>query len=233
MTYTIVKKMGIAAAAFSLVMAYTTYNSTLVLADPPAKIVWCHCEPNGNCQTLELPQAALENAGHVNASGNPLHAGDHAGQCVEPTPTTTPIPSPTATPIPTVTPSPTPSVSPSPTPIDECDEEVCEPTPTPIMDETITPTPTTNPGNQGGPGDGKSDGRSDGKSSCPECTKAPAIGGGDVLGVSTESEGQVLGASTDFAGTGTAADMLMNIIGSTGLLSVLSGMTMLKKKKSA
>jgi hypothetical protein len=44
-------------------------------------------------------------------------------------------------------------------------------------------------GGTGGPGDGKSDGRS----SCPECTQAP-IGGGDVLGISTE--GQVLGLAS-------------------------------------
>ncbi len=70
--------------------------------DKEDKIVWCHTEPNGNQQTLELPQQALENAGHVNASGNPLHAGDHAGPCIlvdgTPTPTVTV----------TVTPSPTP-----------------------------------------------------------------------------------------------------------------------------
>ena len=50
------------------------------------KITWCHTEPNGNQQTLELPLQALQNAGHVNASGNPLHAGDHAGACIEPNP---------------------------------------------------------------------------------------------------------------------------------------------------
>lgn len=54
-------------------------------------ITWCHCEPNGNCQTLTLPKPALIGGGHVDASGNPLHGGDHLGQCVEPTPTPTPV----------------------------------------------------------------------------------------------------------------------------------------------
>lgn len=106
------------------------------------KIVWCHTEPNGNQQTLELPQAALENAGHVNASGNPLHAGDHAGVCVELTPT--PTLSPTVTPTPTVVPSVTP---------------------TPTTTPEVTPTPTDTP-NQGGPGDGKSDGLGCGSHDC-------------------------------------------------------------------
>jgi uncharacterized repeat protein (TIGR01451 family) len=45
------------------------------------KIVWCHVEPNGNSQTLHLPPSALRSAGHMDASGNPLHAGDHIGSC--------------------------------------------------------------------------------------------------------------------------------------------------------
>jgi hypothetical protein len=48
------------------------------------KIDWCHCEPNGNCQSLSLPMQALENAGHVDANGSPLHAGDYAGVCKTP-----------------------------------------------------------------------------------------------------------------------------------------------------
>ncbi len=47
-------------------------------------------------------------------------------------------------------------------------------------------------GDTSGPGDGRSDGLSDGRSSCPECNSA--IGGGDVLGISTD--GQVLGLAT-------------------------------------
>ncbi len=68
------------------------------------KVLWCHCEPNGNCQTLNLPQQALEQAGHVNASGNPLHAGDHPGACSEITPTPTGEITPTSTPSATLTP---------------------------------------------------------------------------------------------------------------------------------
>ncbi len=48
-------------------------------ADSDKKIDWCHCEPNGNCQTLSLPESGL--AGHVNAPGNNLHANDHSGVC--------------------------------------------------------------------------------------------------------------------------------------------------------
>lgn len=76
------------------------------------KILWCHTEPNGNSQTLELPQQALEQAGHVDASGNPLHAGDYAGECiVSPTVSPTPSVEPSSTP----TPSATPTVTPTPT----------------------------------------------------------------------------------------------------------------------
>ena len=45
------------------------------------KVLWCHCEASGGRQTLDLPLSALENAGHVDAGGQPLHAGDHAGSC--------------------------------------------------------------------------------------------------------------------------------------------------------
>lgn len=90
------------------------------------KIDWCHCEPNGNCQTLNLPQQALQNAGHVDAGGNPLHAGDYPGQCVEPTVTVIPEP----TDVPSPTPSPTQEPEPTRTP---------EATPSPVIDRIETP----------------------------------------------------------------------------------------------
>lgn len=102
------------------------------------KITWCHVEPNGNQETLELPQAALEQAGHVDANGNPLHAGDHAGACIEPTPSCTP------------------------TPIAEC-EDCVTPSPTVVQEETPTVTPTDAP-SASPHGDGLSDHRSDGRS---------------------------------------------------------------------
>ena len=77
-----------------------------VKADPVEKIDWCHCQPNGNCETLHLPPAALIGGGHMDASGNPLHAGDHEGECEVPTETqvvTTP-PTETGTPVVTDTP---------------------------------------------------------------------------------------------------------------------------------
>lgn len=119
------------------------------------KIVWCHTEPNGNSQTLELPIQALQNAGHVNAQGNPLHAGDHPGACEEVSPTVSPTTDPTVSP----TVSPTIEVSPTvPT------EEV---TPTLTPDPTATPTGTLQTNTQS---DGKTDGKSDGHVSTPQPT---------------------------------------------------------------
>lgn len=82
------------------------------------KVFWCHCAESGVCNTLHLPQQALQNAGHVSAQGAPLHAGDHAGACVEPTVTTVPTMQPTATPTlePTLEPTVTPEVTPEVTP---------------------------------------------------------------------------------------------------------------------
>ena len=131
------------------------------------KVYWCHTEPNGNQQTLHLPLAALQNAGHVDANGNPLHAGDHPGECVEPT----------------ATPTNTPSVTPTPTeePCIELedgsefaikDEEVVpclSVTPSPTPEPSATPEPTTPPSPHG---DGLSDGKSDGKST-PQPTLIP------------------------------------------------------------
>jgi hypothetical protein len=106
------------------------------------KVYWCHCEPNGNCQTLHLPMAALINAGHVNANGNPLHAGDHEGACVEPTSTPTPSPTTEVQPSPTI---PVPTINP-------CDGDCQEVTPTPTIEVTptpeeprVTPTPKDEP----------------------------------------------------------------------------------------
>lgn len=90
-----------------------------VFATQPEKIYWCHTEPNGNQQTLHLPLQAIKNAGHADAQGNPLHAGDHLGACVEveitPTPTEEPTPTPTEEPTVTPTPTDTPRVTPTPT----------------------------------------------------------------------------------------------------------------------
>lgn len=110
------------------------------------KVVWCHTEPNGNSQTLELPLAALQNAGHVDANGNPLHAGDYAGECeeeVEPTPTPTPCIRIT----PTVTPTPEP------------EEEI---TPTVTVAPTVEPTEAPKVGGWSPQPENPNDGRSDG-----------------------------------------------------------------------
>jgi hypothetical protein len=84
-----------------------------------------------------------------------------------------------------------------------------------VKDVVACETAPQQPSNQGGPGDGLSDGRSDGRSSCPECTKAP--------------QGQVLGATTDFAATGVAGDMIMNVVGALGGLSTAAGVFLTKR----
>ena len=136
------KKLILVLSGFITVLVFVQ----IAHATAVPKVTWCHTEPSGNQQTLELPQQALEQAGHVDANGNPLHAGDHAGACIEPSPTTEPTVSPTIEVTPTVVVSPTAGASASPSPTDS---------------------PT------GGAGDGLSDHKSDGLSSCPECTKAP------------------------------------------------------------
>ncbi len=80
------------------------------------KIYWCHVEPNGNQETLHLPLQAL--SGHVDAQGNILHAGDHAGACVEPTPTPTVVDCEYKD---CVTPTPTEEVTPTTPPADHGD----------------------------------------------------------------------------------------------------------------
>lgn len=111
--------------AFALLILALAFSLSRVFAKQEDKVYWCHTEPNGNQQTLHLPLQALQNAGYVSANGNPLHAGDHAGHCVEVEVTPTQTPTPTATPTPTII---------------ECDGE-CEPTPTPTVE--VTPVPET------------------------------------------------------------------------------------------
>ena len=102
---------------------------------------WCHCEPNGQCQTLTLPWSSIWH-GHINAPGNSYHADDYMGACIvvtdEPTqdPTTDPTQEPT--PDPTQEPTPDPTQEPTPEPTDE-------PTPEPTQDPTEDPTQDPNP----------------------------------------------------------------------------------------
>lgn len=104
-------------------------------------------------------------------------------------------------------------------------------TETEVSDSTLctypdaTPTPTPQISGWDGKGDGLSDGRSDGRSSCPSCTAAPQA---QVLGAQT---GEVLGATTDYAPTGVAGDMIMNVVGALGGLSTASGLVLAAKKK--
>lgn len=175
-------------------------------------------------------------------SGNSCHDISHVNfyTATVPTgtPTATPTPTPTLTPTatPTHTPTATPTTTPTPTPAATPTATVTvTPTPTPTQTPgtdtgtptvTQTPTPTDTQGTGIGgsaTGDGLSDGRSDGRASCPECTappsNVPAIGGGEVLG-----------ATTDFAATGTAIDMIMNAIGVLGAFFTAAGLTMMAKR---
>lgn len=148
-----------------------------------------------------------------------------------PTPTSTPTPTPTPTPVihrcddnfypdnhhnhdDCITPTKTPTVTPTPT-------IAVTPTPTPAItaEPTATPTPMPPVGPWDHNGDGLSDGRSDGLSSCPQCTAPP------------QSQGQVLGASTEYAGTGVADEIVMNIVGAIGGVSTVSGLVLSVKKK--
>ena len=63
--------------------AFVVGGATAAPSQGAEKVYWCHYEPNGNHQTLYLPPTALQQAGHMSASGNPLHAGDYAGACVD------------------------------------------------------------------------------------------------------------------------------------------------------
>ena len=107
-------------------------------ATAEGKIDWCHTEPNGNSQTLNLPPSALQNAGHMDASGNPLHAGDHAGACATPTATATATATSTATSQPTINPCALLDIQ------DGC--ATSTPTAIPSETATATPTPVSTPG---------------------------------------------------------------------------------------
>lgn len=122
--------------AFLLAGMVASVIETPVHAVAKEKIDWCHCEPNGNCQTLHLPPEALGNAGHMDANGNPLHAGDYAGECVDPTAEPT-IEQPTLVPTIENTVEPTAEYTAEYTPE--------EPTLEPTIENTLEPTPEDTP----------------------------------------------------------------------------------------
>ncbi len=154
----LMKAAYVLGAAFLIAAMVLSIAGNSVSATPVPKVYWCHVEPNGNSQTLHLPLAALENAGHVSASGSPLHAGDHPGQCVvsTPDPTQDPTPDPTQdpTPDPTQDPTPDPTQDPTPDPTqDPTPDPTQDPTPDPTQDPTPDPTqdPTPDPTEDPGP----------------------------------------------------------------------------------
>lgn len=135
-----IKKIAwIAFAVMLILVSYLMHlykNARYVGATRPAKIAWCHCEPNGNCQSLELPWQALENAGHVNSSGNPLHADDHAGECSGPTVSITPTIDATGTPTAGVS----ATIAPTATPTNTSEIPISSVTPTVTQVPSVTPT---------------------------------------------------------------------------------------------
>ena len=198
------KNISVIVVSTLLIGAIAFLSSASVSPKAKATVEVCFCHNiNNNPETI-----CTDNAGLINGHDGHVDSGmDTLGQCAAPTSTPTP------------TPTPTPTATPTP---EECHGEGAHacPTPTPTTEPTATPTPEVtqapgNPGNPGGPGDGRSDGRSDGKSSCPDCTKAQS--------------GQVLGATTDFAGTGVAEDMIMNAVGVLGGISTAVGLVLKKK----
>ena len=151
-------KYGLIGLIFGILMGL--FFITQVFATQPEKVTWCHCEPNGNCQTLELPMEALENAGHVNASGNSLHAGDYAGVCQEEEEEVCDEQEPT----PTEEITPTVEVTPT--------EE-----PTPTQEPRVTPTEEPKQGGDSPKPENPNDGRSDGRVSTPQPTIPPCVYG--------------------------------------------------------
>jgi hypothetical protein len=152
----------------ALLVAPLVFLGVKVSAHNDNSIVWCHVEPNGNQQTLVLPEQAL--SGHVDAEGNILHAGDHEGACevASPTPSVTP----TLPPIlncdwdecPTASPSASPTASPSATPV------VQSPTPSDVPTSTPTNTPVVQSG-----GSGVSDGLGCSSHDCSVHPTFPAV----------------------------------------------------------
>lgn len=170
--------------AFSLVSIFAV-NAFATSPNLP----WCHVEPNGNQQNLSLPASALQNAGHMDASGNPLHAGDHAGACEGVSPTVTP----------------TPTVE----PCDEEEEDCEEVSPTPTATPTPSVTPTETPSNPGGPGDGLG-------CASHDCS-GNQVGGPTqaVLGTSTKA---VLGLSSTASSDATQKEAMI-FLGSIAMLA--------------
>jgi hypothetical protein len=183
---------------------------------------WCHCEPNGNCQTLYLPNQALEQAGHVDASGSPLHAGDHAGECLNPTATATPTSTATATA--TATNQPTATAT-----NDPCDGDCNEPTETPTSTPQATETPNGDicaniEGIQTSIPEGKH--LDAGSENCVEFS-VPGV----EQASGSNANGLVLGAST-MAGTGAVEDAIFNSIFTLGSLLTSFGIMKNGKKKN-
>lgn len=117
------------------------YNNT-------CEIIWCHCMPNGQCNTISPSINALisnGNGGHIDASGNILHAGDHSGACVvntgvptqEPTQDPTQVPTGVPTRVPTNVPTQVPTDVPTQVPTNVPTQM---PTEVPPVDPTQQPT---------------------------------------------------------------------------------------------
>jgi len=130
------------------------YNNT-------CEIIWCHCMPNGQCNTISPSINALisnGNGGHIDASGNILHAGDHSGACVvntgvptqEPTQDPTQVPTGVPTRVPTNVPTQVPTEVPTQVPTDvptQVPTDVPTQVPTNVPTQVPTDVPTQVPTN--------------------------------------------------------------------------------------
>ncbi len=116
------------------------YNNT-------CEIIWCHCMPNGQCNTISPSINALISngqGGHIDASGNILHAGDHSGACVVNTGVPTQVPTDVPTQVPTDVPTQVPTDVPTQVPTD-VPTQVPTDVPTQVPTDVPTQVPTDNP----------------------------------------------------------------------------------------
>lgn len=225
-----------ASLVFALFVALVLLASP-VLSDPPETVTICHASSsNSNPYIVQNPSADGDVSGHDGHNGGvypadpwgdiipPFDFDDDSypgknwtteGQAIYNNECSIPNGSPTPTPTPTSTPTPTPT----PTPFCDEEEEQCEPTPTPTPTPTdeSTPTPTPTPevlGDICANIDGI-------QTSVPDGLHLDASGRNCVAfelggpGPSTDTSGQVLGAST-LGATGLATDNAIALIFSLG-----------------
>lgn len=169
-----------------------TANQSLFIPEGVTDLLAVHKCIGDDDQCPVLPDH--ENDSHKPESIRPV--------CVKLTPVSTPTP----TPSPSGEPSPSPSQSPTPTPTPTT-TPTPTPTDTPSPEPSSTPTPT--PGDDDDDNDDNDEPRGGGGSDSSD----ESSGGGSL---SATSEGQILGAATQLAGTGSSDESLMFAIMAVG-----------------